>query len=51
MSNFPNKPFGDITKMLEQFKVPGIDMNALIEFGKKRKPSLLLFSTNESLRL
>jgi phasin family protein len=35
MSNFPNNPFGDITKMLEQFKVPGVDMNALIESGKK----------------
>jgi phasin family protein len=35
MSNFPNNPFGDITKMLEQFKIPGVDMTAMIESGKK----------------
>jgi phasin family protein len=35
MANFPNNPFGDISKMLEQFKVPGIDMTAMIESGKK----------------
>src|ERR1700733_4849015 len=28
-------PFGDLTKMLEQFKVPGVDMSALIESRRK----------------
>lgn len=28
-------PFGDLTKMLEQFKVPGIDMSAIIESRRK----------------
>ena len=28
-------PFGDLTKMLEQFKVPGVDMSALMESRKK----------------
>jgi phasin family protein len=28
-------PFGDLTKMLEQFKVPGVDMPALVESRKK----------------
>ena len=28
-------PFGDLTKMLEQFKVPGVDMSALVESRKK----------------
>ena len=28
-------PFGDLTKTLEQFKVPGVDMSALVESHKK----------------
>ncbi|CAL8481773.1 TIGR01841 family phasin [Caballeronia sp. S22] len=28
-------PFGDLTKMLEQFKVQGVDMSALVESRKK----------------
>ncbi|WP_454862652.1 TIGR01841 family phasin [Paraburkholderia fungorum] len=28
-------PFGDLTRMLEQFKVPGVDMSALLEMRKK----------------
>jgi phasin family protein len=35
MSNFPNNPFGDVTKMLEQFKVPGIDMTSFIAARQK----------------
>ncbi len=34
MADYTN-PFGDLTKMLEQFKVPGVDMSALIESRKK----------------
>jgi phasin family protein len=28
-------PFGDLTKMLEQFKVPGVDMSAIVEARRK----------------
>ncbi|SAL84053.1 phasin [Caballeronia terrestris] len=28
-------PFGDLTKMLEQFKVPGVDMSAIVESRRK----------------
>jgi len=28
-------PFGDLNSMLEQFKVPGVDMSALVEMRKK----------------
>jgi phasin family protein len=28
-------PFGDITKMMEQFKMPGIDMTAIMEARRK----------------
>lgn len=28
-------PFGDLTNMLEQFKVPGVDMSAFVESRKK----------------
>jgi len=27
----PKNPFEDLTRMLEQFKVPGVDMSALVE--------------------
>jgi phasin family protein len=35
MSNSQNNPFGDVAKMLEKFKVPGVDMTAFIESRKK----------------
>jgi phasin family protein len=35
MANSNPNPFGDVTKMLEQFKVPGIDMAAIIEARRK----------------
>ena len=35
MANTPQNPFGDVTKMLEKFKVPGIDMTAIIEARRK----------------
>jgi phasin family protein len=30
-----NNPFGDVTKIIEQFKVPGIDMAAIAEARRK----------------
>ncbi|AQH05108.1 chemotaxis protein (plasmid) [Burkholderia sp. KK1] len=30
-----SNPFGDLAKVLEQFKVPGVDMSALVESRKK----------------
>jgi phasin family protein len=30
-----SNPFADLTKMLEQFKVPGVDMAALVESRKR----------------
>ncbi len=35
MANTPQNPFGDVTKMLEKFKVPGVDMTAIIEARRK----------------
>ncbi len=35
MANPTPNPFGDMTKMLEKFKVPGIDMTAIIEARRK----------------
>jgi phasin family protein len=35
MATTPQNPFGDVTKMLEKFKVPGIDMTAIIEARRK----------------
>ncbi len=35
MANPTPNPFGDITKILEKFKVPGIDMTAIIEARRK----------------
>lgn len=35
MASSPQNPFGDVTKMLEKFKVPGIDMTAIIEARRK----------------
>jgi len=31
----PTNPFGDVTKMMEQFKMPGIDMSAIVEARRK----------------
>jgi phasin family protein len=30
-----NNPFGDFQKMLEQFKMPGVDMTAMVESRRK----------------
>src|ERR1700758_5402990 len=37
MAEQPNQPnpFADFTKMLERFKVPGVDLTALAESGRK----------------
>jgi phasin family protein len=35
MANPTPNPFGDMTKMLEKFKVPGVDMTAIIEARRK----------------
>jgi phasin family protein len=34
MANQAN-PFGDVAKMMEQFKVPGVDMSAIVEARRK----------------
>lgn len=34
MANQTN-PFGDVTKMMEQFKMPGVDMSAIVEARRK----------------
>lgn len=31
----PTNPFGDVQKMIEQFKMPGIDMSAIVESRRK----------------
>ena len=31
----PANPFADFTKLMEQFRVPGLDMNAVIEARRK----------------
>ncbi|HXE23019.1 MAG TPA: TIGR01841 family phasin [Rhodoferax sp.] len=30
-----SNPFGDVTKMIEQFKLPGVDMAAIVEARRK----------------
>ena len=35
------KMFGDLGKMMEQFKVPGVDMNAIIESRRKDMDALV----------
>lgn len=42
----PANPFGDLTKMLEQVKVPGVDMGAIIE--SRRKDMEALMATNKA---
>ena len=39
-------PFGDLTKMFEQFKVPGVDMGAIVE--SRRKEMEALIATNQA---
>jgi phasin family protein len=34
MANKTN-PFGDVTKIIEQFKMPGVDMSAIVEARRK----------------
>jgi phasin family protein len=40
MANQTN-PFGDVTKMMEQFKMPGIDMAAIVQAQRKGIESLV----------
>jgi len=40
-------PFGDLTKMFEQFKVPGVDMSAIVE--SRRKDMEALIATNKAM--
>lgn len=40
MANQTN-PFGDVTKMMEQFKMPGIDMTAIMQAQRKGIESLV----------
>ena len=37
----PANPFGDLTKMFEQFKVPGVDMGAIVESRRKDMEALI----------
>jgi phasin family protein len=39
-------PFGDLTKMFEQFKLPGVDMGAIVE--SRRKEMEALIATNQA---
>ena len=36
-----SNPFGDVTRMLEQFKMPGIDMTAIVEARRKDVEALV----------
>jgi len=36
-----NNPFGDMTKMFEQFKMPGIDMTAILEARRKEVDAMV----------
>jgi phasin family protein len=42
----PVNPFGDLTKMFEQFKLPGVDMSSLVE--GRRKDVEALVAANKS---
>lgn len=33
--NYPPNPFADLAKMFEQFKVPGVDMTAIVDARRK----------------
>jgi phasin family protein len=37
----PVNPFGDLTKMIEQFKLPGVDMSAIVESRRKDMDALM----------
>jgi phasin family protein len=37
----PSNPFADLTKLMEQFKVPGVDPAAIIEAGRKDMEALV----------
>jgi phasin family protein len=36
-----NNPFGDMQKMIEQFKMPGVDMSAIVESRRKDIEALM----------
>jgi len=40
-------PFGDLGKLVEQFKLPGVDMNAIVE--SRRKDVQALMATNKAM--
>ena len=40
----PVNPFGDLTKMIEQFKLPGADMSAIVESRRKDMDALMAAS-------
>ena len=37
----PTNPFGDLTKMFEQFKIPGVDMGVIVESRRKDMDALV----------
>jgi phasin family protein len=37
----PLNPFGDLNKMIEQFKLPGVDMSAIVESRRKDMEALM----------
>ena len=37
----PTNPFGNLTKLMEQFKVPGVDVNAIVESRRKDMDALI----------
>ena len=37
----PLNPFGELTKMMEQFKLPGVDMAAITAAGRKEMEALV----------
>ena len=37
----PVNPFGDLTQMIEQFKLPGVDMSAIVESRRKDMDALI----------
>ena len=41
-----NNPFGDVKKMIEQFKMPGVDMTAIVE--SRRKDIEALVAANQA---
>ncbi|HEV2286540.1 MAG TPA: phasin family protein [Steroidobacteraceae bacterium] len=36
-----SNPFADLTKLIEHFKVPGIDLSAMVESGRKDMEALI----------